>query len=118
MSKTYKVSNWLTTSLELDANIELFIFEGIEVILDQAAPSFTNIESELVELDEFKTTLELKYNGKIYHSYFDNEVVKFKIDNMKSFKNSKDKTLIIKKNGITKTLPFEWKAVYSGFGGI
>lgn len=77
-------------------------------------------------LDEIGVTVQLKYNNKIHNSYFDfedNGSIKFKIENFSTFKEAKDKSLIIHKkkpDGTmwSKELPFDWKIVTEVSGGL
>ena len=68
-------------------------------------------------------TLQLYYNNKIYNPYIDEGSIKFAINDFKTFKKAKDKTLIIHKKKpdgtiFTKELPFEWKIVTEVTGGL
>lgn len=74
-------------------------------------------------LSSIGVTLQLYYNEKIYDSYTENGLVKFKITNFSDFKKANDKALIIHKkqpDGAlwTKKLPFDWKTVVETIGGL
>jgi len=89
-------------------------------------PSFQTNKCEKYGLDGFNkdyldmlnVSVEMRYNGILYHPYNDNGLLKFKIENFKKFKEAEDKAIIIKKNDFSRIIPFEWKVKYSSMGGI